>query len=100
MTYLVHLCYEMAAHSTTIEEGDCLDYKPSPLLGISEQLHIFSKRIVSGYGIQSIDNLGVFRLQLLCLLHVVVSGVQGEDIHIQTSDTRYMSVLNESSISV
>ena len=55
---------------------------------------------MSGNGIQTIDNLGVFRFQPLCLLHVVVSSVQWKDIHIQTRDTRYMPVLNKCGVPI
>ena len=53
-----------------------------------------------GNGVQTVDNLGIAVLQPLCLCHIVIGGIEREDIHIQTDDTRYLPVLYERCVPV
>ena len=93
MTNLIHLGNESAADSRTAEEGKRLYGKTPPLLRVGEQMHILTKGVMRGDGIQTIDYLGVFVLQSLSLIDVVVGGIKWEDIHKETDDTRSFPLL-------
>ena len=49
---------------------------------------------MSGNGIQPIDDLGVFSLQHLCFLHIIIRSVKRKYIHIKTYDAWSFPLLN------
>lgn len=55
---------------------------------------------MGGDGVQLVDNLGVSVLQRLGLLHIVVGGVEWEDVDEEADDARALLLLDERGVAI
>ena len=96
MAHPVHLSYQSAADRRPAEECQGLYGEASPRFSACQQLHVFAEGVACGYGIETVDDLRVSVFQPVRLVYVIVGGVEGEDVHEQTDDTRALALLHES----